>query len=689
MLESTTTTENQEDEEFVPLGSCTYSIEDNKLRFTPNAKLSDEEYTRAKEAGFVWAPGQKIFICPRWTPKAEDLMLEWCGEVEDEMSTMEERAAARSARFENRAEARARDAENAQNRVHQLTDGIPLGQPILVGHHSERHARRIQKRVEQAMDRSVENWKLSSYWERRAVATKAHASYKADPGVRTRRIRTLEAELRKIQKEIDKRATAAKWFTTASTSAKPVSAELFKHALWRLEVEWGDGPFHKAAAEEGADIKALCAKVGEKMATPSKTRERWVAHLNARIGYERAVLRDDNALVLDAENWDIAVGGMVLAREKWWSVTKVTRGAERKIRSVTGMDEKGRRAVLSVEFLKEYKEPDPERAALAKQANKVGPIVNVRTEGCRVMSSREWKELSDSSGLGFWIVKVPNSEEHGAHRVRRWHRFGPKYERLVSDVFIEDMKEVPVPPPGGSDVAAAKKKLQEAIAPSNKVLEAARPAWSERERSKADLAMDKAEELQAAGTVQVVVADQLFPTPPAVCERVKDVVFNWDHGQDPARTIRMLEPSVGTWKLVKAVSEVLDARTEVHLTTVEIDQTLFDMSRALSFEASGKNFAPVSHLVCHLGDFLQLDVASWEPFDLIVMNPPFKDGIDVKHMTRARLLLKPGGLLVAICAGGPRQEEFVRSSGAKWEHLPKGSFMPATNVNTIIAAWRA
>jgi hypothetical protein len=60
------------------MATCTYDPADNKLRFTPDSRLDPDDYARARAAGFVWAPHQKIFICPRWTPSAEDLMIEWC-----------------------------------------------------------------------------------------------------------------------------------------------------------------------------------------------------------------------------------------------------------------------------------------------------------------------------------------------------------------------------------------------------------------------------------------------------------------------------------------------------------------------------------------------------------------------------------------------------------------------------------
>ena len=40
---------------------------------------------------------------------------------------------------------------------------------VLVGHHSERHARRDQERIENGMRRAVRLWETSEYWSRRAA----------------------------------------------------------------------------------------------------------------------------------------------------------------------------------------------------------------------------------------------------------------------------------------------------------------------------------------------------------------------------------------------------------------------------------------------------------------------------------------------------------------------------------------
>ena len=48
------------------LGPATYSPEDNKLRFYPFARLSKEDYQRAKDAGFSWAPRPSLTETSSW-----------------------------------------------------------------------------------------------------------------------------------------------------------------------------------------------------------------------------------------------------------------------------------------------------------------------------------------------------------------------------------------------------------------------------------------------------------------------------------------------------------------------------------------------------------------------------------------------------------------------------------------------
>jgi 16S rRNA G1207 methylase RsmC len=84
------------------------------------------------------------------------------------------------------------------------------------------------------------------------------------------------------------------------------------------------------------------------------------------------------------------------------------------------------------------------------------------------------------------------------------------------------------------------------------------------------------------------------------------------------------------------------------------------------------------------GDFLEkIPGLELEMFDRILMNPPFDHGSDIVHIQHARKFLKPGGRLVAICAGGPKQAEILKPLSNFWEELPAGTF-EGTQVRSVL-----
>jgi DNA repair exonuclease SbcCD ATPase subunit len=82
--------------------------------------------------------------------------------------TRREKLEARVERRRQWAESRERSGEAARERVHQIADQIPFGQPILVGHHSEAGARADQRRIENGMRSAVDNWRMAEHHEEKA-----------------------------------------------------------------------------------------------------------------------------------------------------------------------------------------------------------------------------------------------------------------------------------------------------------------------------------------------------------------------------------------------------------------------------------------------------------------------------------------------------------------------------------------
>lgn len=81
-------------------------------------------------------------------------------------------------------------------------------------------------------------------------------------------------------------------------------------------------------------------------------------------------------------------------------------------------------------------------------------------------------------------------------------------------------------------------------------------------------------------------------------------------------------------------------------------------------------------------------------YDRIIMNPPFSNGLDAKHVTHAfEKFLAPGGRLVAVCSAGA---EFRTSTEysifrdlifdcGRFAPIPDGSFKKSgTNVRTTM-----
>lgn len=112
-----------------------------------------------------------------------------------------ERAAARSERMASRAAAASQEADQRFGAAKQISDRIPLGQPILVGHHSESRHRRDLARINNNMRKGFEADSRAK--EAAAAASRARAAAAGDsPLARQRRIGRNEAEVRKIDREL-------------------------------------------------------------------------------------------------------------------------------------------------------------------------------------------------------------------------------------------------------------------------------------------------------------------------------------------------------------------------------------------------------------------------------------------------------------------------------------------------------
>ncbi|SBV93149.1 Methyltransferase domain protein [uncultured delta proteobacterium] len=669
--------------------TATYSPQDNKLRLYSASRLDPDTYAQAKRLGFKYAPKQGFFVAPMWTPAREDWLLKLAGCIEDEDSTTEERAAERAARFEGYSEKRGTEAERAVSAVRSITEHIPFGQPILVGHHSERRARKDAERIENGMRKAVNLWETSEYWQRRARASLAHARYAERPDVRYRRIKKLEASKRKHERSRDGQQKALKLWSQPDITYEKALAIADSESLFGIYTSFefplaryprDHTPYEGSrsvwsALESGIiDEKKAVALMVPRLERGIAWDNRWIAHYENRVAYERAMLGEDTgteakgAAILPFQQMDMQPGGTVQisrshSRGELLSILRVNK-KNGIINSLTVVSRWGRYAV-AIEEVTEYTPPTEESAAAVKKATVQPPIVNIPGEGYKHMTKAQWAKIhKDYKGT----EKVRANDEHGAYRYRKamWSEDG---RTCYGPVFLSDQKEIPLPPP------SAEKTDLSALMPRAAASPAPVPAPAASETDTPPAADDyeapgMAEEIknlkgQLKEGVQIAVADQLFPTPAHIVEQMIDYA-------DIQPDSRILEPSAGTGAILDGL-----AQHGVDLHNVEAVELNYTLAAALR-----EKYPYVSQ-----GDFLQYGTSAAAGFDRILMNPPFKNGIDIKHIEHAYSLLNPGGVLVAICANGPRQQDRLRpmaeESGGGYEVLPPNTF-DGTGVNTAM-----
>jgi hypothetical protein len=118
-------------------------------------------------------------------------------------------AAARADRMDARASKLSAESEARRKASDAITEHIPMGQPILVGHHSQR---RHERALERAHSNDRKSWEAAAE-AKRAEAAAAQARKTAageTPLARQRRIDRNEAEIRKIDRELSDHQLASK-----------------------------------------------------------------------------------------------------------------------------------------------------------------------------------------------------------------------------------------------------------------------------------------------------------------------------------------------------------------------------------------------------------------------------------------------------------------------------------------------
>lgn len=134
----------------------------------------------------------------------------------------EAKRAEKAARFEQCAENAERRAAAAFDRadLREEKSGIPSGQPILVGHHSERRHRRAIERADNAMRKGIEEGKKAEYYARRADNAANGTAIMSDDPAADAKLAAKIAEAEKLQARMKACNAAIRTNTKAGPEAQ-------------------------------------------------------------------------------------------------------------------------------------------------------------------------------------------------------------------------------------------------------------------------------------------------------------------------------------------------------------------------------------------------------------------------------------------------------------------------------------
>ena len=144
--------------------------------------------------------------------------------------TYRERRERRADRREEWAEKRSAKQDAAFEGARKLADAIPLGQPILVGHHSEKRARRDAERIHNGMTRGVEHGKMAEHHGAAADTIRRQLDesiYRDD----TDELARLEEKRATLTAERDRRKAINVWFRKNAGMKQRIGCQL-DDATW-------------------------------------------------------------------------------------------------------------------------------------------------------------------------------------------------------------------------------------------------------------------------------------------------------------------------------------------------------------------------------------------------------------------------------------------------------------------------
>jgi len=192
------------------------------------------------------------------------------------MTTKRERLEAKLTKRADWAQARSAEAERRFASVNRIIEHIPFGQPILIGHHSERHARADQQRITNGMRAGIEASAMAAHHDQKAAGLRAQLArniYSDDEDAPDRlreRIAALKAERDKMKASNNAyRKGPAAWAAYLGVSAEREAA---LRAVIESGYSWNQQPHPSYELTNlGGNIRRLEKRLAEVAAMAERT----------------------------------------------------------------------------------------------------------------------------------------------------------------------------------------------------------------------------------------------------------------------------------------------------------------------------------------------------------------------------------------------------------------------------------
>lgn len=151
-----------------------------------------------------------------------------------------ERAEERAERFAGYADSASARSAARSEAGHRMFDAIPLGQPILTGHHSEMRDRAYRNRATDHLEASFREADKATRWSDRSEAVASHQRRRESTGTTLRRIEKLEADERYWARTLETGHNSGGWTTDTPERIAEINRRLTavreQLEYWRAQI---------------------------------------------------------------------------------------------------------------------------------------------------------------------------------------------------------------------------------------------------------------------------------------------------------------------------------------------------------------------------------------------------------------------------------------------------------------------